>query len=315
MKMPLSISRSMPFARTWLTRAVTLTLLIAVSPTISYGQTVKEFFKVNCTSCHKLGGGRLIGPDLKNVEQRKDREWLVEFITNPKAKIDAGDPYALQLQKEAKGIIMVTVPIDRKRAGELLDLIAAESKLDTSEFAGFTAPLVPFTDSDVAHGAELFTGGARLKSGAPPCLSCHSNSGSGAAMGGNLGPDLTQVFTRLLGREALTAWLSAPPTATMQSVFKPHPLETDEIHALVALFDKTAKDAPTGGGVVLWMGVVFYGVGGTLVLLLAFGGFWSGRFRAVRRPLVESAKLKSKKNKVPNNSASKQENGKLGGAS
>ncbi len=300
MKTPYSITRHKSFAT-----AMLLTLLIASLPANGFGQTVKEFFKVNCTSCHKLGGGRLIGPDLKNVLERKDRAWLTEFIMNPKAKIDAGDEYALKLQKEANGIIMITVPIDRKRAEELLDLIEAESKLETSEFAGTTAPLIPFTDSDVAHGVELFTGATRLKSGAPPCLSCHSTNGSGAAMGGNLGPNLTQVSERLMGREALTAWLSAPPTATMQSVFKPHPLETDEIHALVALFDKTAKSAPESGGIVLWMGVIFYGLGGTLVVLMAFGGFWSGRFRAVRRPMVNSAKLKSTKNKT----------GKLGGKS
>ncbi len=276
-------------------RAIVLLLLTVGAPSNSYGQTAKEFFKLNCTSCHRLGGGRLIGPDLKNVTDRKDREWLTEFIMNPKAKIDAGDPYALQLLKEANGIIMVTVPIDKKRAEGLLDMIEAESKLELSEFGVIEAPVIPFTAADIAHGIELFSGGARLKSGAPPCLSCHSANGSGAAMGGSLGPDLTQVFVRLQGRAGLTAWLSAPPTATMQSVFKPRPLEEDELNALVALLEKTSKNAPEAGGVVLWMGVIFYGVGGTLVLLLAFGGFWSGRFRAVRRPMVDSARLKIRK--------------------
>jgi cytochrome c2 len=306
MKAPLSISHLKRVVA-----ATVLTLIFAGLPGSGEAQPVREFYKINCTSCHKLGGGRLIGPDLKGVLERKDREWLTEFIMNPKAKIDAQDEYALKLLKEANGIIMVTVPIDRTRAEELLDLIEAESKLDTSEFAGLTVPLVPFTDSDVAHGVELFTGGVRLKSGAPPCLSCHSTNGSGAALGGNLGPDLTQVFERLMGREALTAWLSAPPTATMQSVFKPHPLEDEELHALVALFDNTAKSVPDGGGIMLWMGVIFYGVGGTLVVLMAFGGFWSGRFRAVRRPLVNSAKLKN----VKKHNLQKSKSGKLGGNS
>ena len=289
MKAPLSI--------TDLKRILVLTALLAGLPALASSQPVKEFFKLNCTSCHRIGGGRLIGPDLKDVTQRKDRQWLEEWMMNPMAKINAGDPYALKILKESNGVPMVVAnPIDKKLADELLDFVEAESKLEESEFSGKTAPEIPFTDADVAHGADIFTGAVRLKNGAPPCMSCHSVTGSGAAMGGNLGPNLTKVFERLQGRAALTAWLGSPPTATMQSVFKPHPLENEEINAVVALFDHSAKNSESDGeGVLLWMGVIFYGIGGTLVVLLAFGGFWNGRFRAVRRPLVERSRLKAQK--------------------
>jgi mono/diheme cytochrome c family protein len=37
-------------------------------------QEAADFFRQNCISCHTVGGGRLTGPDFKNVTQRKERE-------------------------------------------------------------------------------------------------------------------------------------------------------------------------------------------------------------------------------------------------
>ena len=64
--------------------------------------------------------------------------------------------------------------------------------------------------------------------------------------GGRLGPDLTNVYERLKGRAALSAWLMAPGTETMQPIFKNHPLSAEEIHALVAYFESTTAE-PSGG--------------------------------------------------------------------
>src|SRR5262245_61672417 len=76
----------------------------------AFGQEAADFFQQNCTSCHTIGGGRLTGPDLKDVTKRKDEAWLKRFIQNPKAVLDSGDAYALQLQQDARGIVMPTVP-------------------------------------------------------------------------------------------------------------------------------------------------------------------------------------------------------------
>ena len=36
-----------------------------------------------CPACHKLGGGKLVGPDLKGVTARRDQEWLEKMILRP----------------------------------------------------------------------------------------------------------------------------------------------------------------------------------------------------------------------------------------
>jgi mono/diheme cytochrome c family protein len=266
----------------------TKTMCLLLLPAALAAQEAADYFRQNCVSCHTIGGGRLTGPDLKNVAGRKDRAWLVQFITSPQSMLDKGDPYALQLQQAARGVVMPTISgLDKARAEALLDLIAAESKLEKSQFAGLQISDRPFTPQDVAAGKALFRGDRRFANGAPPCLSCHTNQGLAALGGGRLGPDLTRVYERLEGRKNLGAWLFAPATPTMQPVFKQRALKPEEILPLVAYLESTAK----AGGQDSAPGLLIFlliGLGGTAVALLIFDAAWRGRFTAVRRPIVEA---------------------------
>jgi cytochrome c2 len=253
----------------------------------SMAQDSAAFFKQNCTSCHTIGGGRISGPDLKNVIERKDRAWLVKFITDPKAMLDSGDQYAAKLLKDARGATMSkVVGINEAIAGQLLDLIAAESKLPKSRFVGLQISDRPFTPRDLQSGRMIFMGETVLKAAGPPCLSCHSVAGLRNLGGGRLAPDLTRVLERLGGRKGLGTWLSAPPTATMSPVFKNHPLDSEEIFPLLAFF----QDAAQKGGVAdtsTWMfNLLLLALGSTVLALILFDLIWIKRFRAVRRPLI-----------------------------
>jgi mono/diheme cytochrome c family protein len=245
------------------------------------------FFRTNCASCHTIGGGRLTGPDLRNVLERRDRAWLSQFIPNPKATIDRGDAYAKQLLVDARGVLMPALPgLTPDRVTKLLDLVEAESKLEKSAFAGSPVDDRPFTPEDVAQGRDLFVGTARLQNGGAPCISCHSIPGTPVLGGGALGPDLAKVFERLQGRAALTAWLQAPATPTMQAVFRRAPLDPAEVRPLVALFQDASLQPGTGDPAGARFSFAAFGLGGTGLLLLLFGFLWRKRFRAVRSPLV-----------------------------
>lgn len=271
---------------------ITTLIIVSLGLTLSArGQERAEYFKINCSSCHRIGGGRLIGPDLKGVTFRKDRKWLVEFILDPMGKLNSGDPYAMKLQKEAKGAIMVLPPgMTRKLAEGMLDFIKAESELDSSQFAGAPVSNAPFTEVEISRGLMLFRGETALANSGPPCITCHTVSTPGASLGGQLGPDLTGVFERLQGRAAFTAWLGAPPTVTMQSLFKGHALEEKEVMNLVAFFESASIKTDYNMNVsIIWMSVVFFGLGGAAIGLTMFGGIWHRRFRAVRQPLIDSS--------------------------
>jgi len=273
-------------------RAILIAGLLVAVPAVAPAQVPAQYFRQNCTSCHTIGGGRLTGPDLKGVTGRKDRAWLIRFIQNPKAVIEAGDPYAAQLVQEARGVIMPALPgMNQGLAEALLDLIEAESKLDRSEFAGLQLSDRPFTPADVRRGHDLFTGEAPLASGGPPCLSCHSVGGVGALGGGKLGPDLTLVYERLQGRKGLGTWLSAPATPTMQTVFRTTPLATGELEALLAFFEDAAKRRAEADPVAP-LTFFLLGLGGAVFGLVSFDIAWQRRFRSVRRRLVEAVTLK-----------------------
>jgi len=271
--------------RGWLVAALALTALLLGGAPVA-AQEAADFFRANCMSCHSIGGGRLTGPDLKNIEQRKERGWLQKFLTNPKAMIDSGDPYAVKLQQEARGVIMPTLPgMNPARAAALLDLLAAESKLERSQFVGLQISDKPFTPEEIAAGRNLFVGVRRLTHSGPPCISCHTVRGLGGLGGGRLAPDLTRVYERMGSRRNLANWLSAPATTTMQPLFRGRAMQPEEVLAMTAFLEDEAKQGGEADTVPL-LNFFLLGLGGSVVALSSFGAIWKKRFRAVRGPLV-----------------------------
>lgn len=249
-------------------------------------QEAADFFRQNCISCHTIGGGQLAGPDLKDVEQRKDPKWLADFLIDPPAMIAKGDPYALKLQLASRGMVMPKIAgMNRARAESLLNLIHEESEKPVSQFKGVQTGDKPFTPEDIAKGRALFQGTQELVNGGPTCVSCHSVSGATGLGGGRLGPDLTKVYERLGGRKNLAAWLLAPATNTMQPVFKANPLTPEEILSLVAFFETSSKDGTQADSV----GLLYFfllALGGTVLGLVFFDTAWKHRLRSVRWALV-----------------------------
>lgn len=277
--------------RTLLPAALTILALVLFVPARGEAQQAAQFFRQNCANCHTIGGGRLTGPDLKDVGKRKDRTWLAQFVQDPKAKIDGGDPYALQLKDEARGVVMPAVPgLTPAVVNDLLDLIEAESKLEHSQFAGLTITDRPFTAVEAALGRDLFTGVRPLTNRGPACISCHTVGTMPGLGGGRLARapqfDLTRVYERLGGRKATGSWLMAPPTPTMQALFRDHNLQPDEILPLLAYVEdaaaqrREADSSPT-------LNFFLFGMGGTVVGLALLGAVWRNRLRTVRRALVK----------------------------
>jgi mono/diheme cytochrome c family protein len=269
-------------------RTVALTALLLMFAVPAWAQTAPaDDFRQNCLSCHTVGGGRLTGPDLKDVIQRKDREWLVRFVQDPKTMMESGDPYAQKLLQDARGVLMPTVAgMTPARARALLDLIEQESKLPKSQFMGTQLSDRPFTPQDVELGRDLFLGRRRLASRSPSCVSCHTVNGIGGLGGGRLGPDLTLVWERLQGRKGLGAWLSNPASPTMAPVYKGKTMQAEEILPLLAYFENTAQKGGKADSVPL-LNFLLLGLGGMIVGLVSIDLIWTNRLRGVRRELVQ----------------------------
>ena len=268
---------------------LSVAVMFAFFGSLAMAQDAEVYFQQNCMSCHTIGGGTLTGPDLKGVETRRDRAWLVKFMQDPAAMIQSGDAYAQQLAQGARGVIMPKVSgMTPDMAEALLRMIDRESKDPNSRFKGLQISERPFTPMDVAMGRDYFRGIRALENGGAACISCHGTHDLGFPGGGKLGPDLTRVYERLQGRKGLSTWLSAPATSTMQANFKTHPLKSEEILALAAYLDSVKdKTEANVGAFNASIGLMAVAITGSILAL--FDGIWRHRFRGVRKPLVYGA--------------------------
>jgi mono/diheme cytochrome c family protein len=69
----------------------------------------KKIFNANCASCHKLEG-KLIGPELGKVEDRRANDWLKSWIRDNAALRASGDGDAIAIFKEYNGSVMTAFP-------------------------------------------------------------------------------------------------------------------------------------------------------------------------------------------------------------
>jgi len=250
-------------------------------------QDPEEFFAKNCFSCHTIGGGRLTGPDLKNVSERKDAAWLEKFILNPQAVINSGDNYAASMLRNSRGVVMPQVTgLNVTLTRALLKFIKTESGLEKSFFAGSTINDRPLTAADIILGRELFLGIRRLENRGPTCLGCHTIAGEGALGGGLLGPDLTQAYGRLGGKISLAAWLSNPASVTMSPIYKTAAIAETEILPLVA-FMKSKAEGKIAASTVHDFNFMIFGFIGLVFILVIFDLVWGKRFRSIRKMLVK----------------------------
>lgn len=242
----------------------------------------EDLFARKCGSCHTVGKGVRVGPDLKDVAKRRARAWLDTFVKTPSALLDS-DPDARNLLAEFKGVRMPDLGLTDGDAKTLVDLVIRCSA-EPCNLAGKFVPATNATERDMALGREVFLGLSPLKGGGAPCVSCHTVRGAKSLIGGGrLAKDLTNVFARL-GDEGLDNALKNPAFPLMNKVFADHPIDAGEAFALRAYLYK----ANLGGEPArddAWS-VFLAGSVGAFGVLVALNAAWGRRLRGVRQPLT-----------------------------
>lgn len=103
------------------------------------GQPGEALFMKGCSTCHSIGGGDFIGPDLKDISQRRDPEWLNRFLLSPTKMRADKDPLTMELLAKFKGVRMPNLGLKQEDIGDLLSYIAARSR-DGAAKAGGSQP-------------------------------------------------------------------------------------------------------------------------------------------------------------------------------
>lgn len=86
-----------------------------------------SLFEQKCASCHSIGGGPRVGPDLQGVHERRAEEWLVRFITQPDRVIAEKDEIALGLVAQF-GVVMPNLGLSRADAKAVLTYLQAAGR-------------------------------------------------------------------------------------------------------------------------------------------------------------------------------------------
>jgi len=242
-----------------------------------------DLFVAKCASCHTVGKGARIGPDLSGALERRERAWLERIIQVPSRVLDV-DPVARELVAAANGVRMPDLGLNGEQVGLLIDLIGRCSA-EPCDLVGKFTPVTEATPEHLALGRALFTGVEPFKAGAAPCMSCHDVATLSGVPGGTLSKDLTHAYARL-GDEGLDAALSNPSFLVMNKVFADHPLEKDEVFALRAFLYETNRSESEGseGWSPLLVAII-----GCLLVMAILNAFWSRRLQGVR-PTVRARK-------------------------
>lgn len=208
----------------------------SASPAAQSAEEGGQIFQAKCAGCHTIGGGRLVGPDLKDVTRQRDQDWLKRFILNPDELFSAGDPVATQLLQDYS----VRMPNTGLTEKEVLSVLAY---LENPGAAGAAPAALVSGPGDPMKGESLFIGRQRFTNGGTSCIACHTVGGAGELGGGALGPDLTHVVQRM-GEPGLTAALKTIAFPTMVGPYQNRPLTDAELADLLAFFRNADRAQP-----------------------------------------------------------------------
>ncbi len=115
--------------------------------TLSAQDDPATLFQV-CAACHTIGGGRLVGPDLAGVTDRREEAWLIKFIQNSQAMVLSGDPTAVKVFEEYNKIPMPPNALTDDQVRILLQYIKDKS-----------APAAVATEETAPSATEALPGG------------------------------------------------------------------------------------------------------------------------------------------------------------
>lgn len=261
----------------------------AAPPGQGDGQAI---FQQKCASCHTIGGGKTVGPDLKGISAARERAWLVSFITAPDKVIAQKDPIAVKLLQEY-GMPMPAMGLSEAEVSSVIEYLStqgggAPASGPAPAAAGSPAtqnPLPAAIAGDLTEGTALFSGARSFQNGGAPCMSCHSAAGAGILGGGALGPELTGAYQKLGGDSGISPVLASLPFPTMKPIYDSRPLTPQEQADLKAFLLASSALQPVE---TTWLmtGLVLAG----LVVLLGIAQLvWRKRVTSIRKALVDRA--------------------------
>jgi Cytochrome c2 len=278
-------------------------LLLSVSTDCFSQKSGDALFNSFCNACHTIGKGRLVGPDLANVHNRRSPEWLARFIHSSQSVIREGDPDAIAIFKEYNQTVMPDAPYTTDEIKFILTYIAEKSPGGTNEVAAQNPspaeeptrsfrPVEGASESEIRVGQMLFSGKTRLSGGGPSCMSCHHIKNDGLIGGGLLAKDLTAAFSRM-NESGIKAIVSNPPFPAMKEAYAGAPITDEEAYALTAFLKQADEQQYNQHPRNYQHYMLGAGALGLVILMTAYSIIWRNRKKQVVNHKIFNRQVKS----------------------
>jgi mono/diheme cytochrome c family protein len=209
--------------------------------TIGRADEGEQLFKTTCAACHTIGKGRLVGPDLSGINQKRSKEWLVPFIKSSTTVIKSGDTDAVAIFKEYNSIMMPDNAYSEAQIVSILNYISSDRSSGGQEQTVVTDILSGTTLENVRVGLLLFSGKQSFTNEGPACVGCHKVKDERIFSSGTLAKDLTESYD-ILGSAGMAAVIKSSPFPVMTAAFMNHDLTEEEVINVTAYLKNVSEE-------------------------------------------------------------------------
>jgi nitrite reductase (NO-forming)/hydroxylamine reductase len=188
----------------------------------------RRIFDQTCFACHSIGEGVRVGPDLKDLGQRRERDWLVRWMQDP-IQMALTDPVGQELYAAYNNIPMAPPGLNDLQISNVLDYIDAASAGLAATMASDAGP-VDLNESQFARAGQIFF---------DRCAGCHGTLRAGAT-----GPNIQPERTTQIGTTALKAILTHGTPGGMPAWGTNNILDDEEIDLMARFVQLPPPDPP-----------------------------------------------------------------------
>jgi protein SCO1/2 len=95
----------------------------AAAPQVTGRSAGEYLFRTRCTSCHTIGKGDRLGPDLQGVPERRSTAWLVRWLKEPDKMIEEKDPAVVDMLSRYRGLPMPNLGLTDADASAMIEYL------------------------------------------------------------------------------------------------------------------------------------------------------------------------------------------------
>lgn len=200
-----------------------------------------EIFEKNCSICHSISTGKLIGPGLAGITQRRDKAWIVKFVRSSKTMIELGDKLAIQVFNENNKISMPEhMFLSEADVNGLIDYIANYKVPEKKALTVDASKKDRFTREEIQRGKRMFYGLIPFEKGTLNCVSCHNTVRTDSLNWNPSAVDLAQAWLEKDGTN-LYDIMASPTSQKMTTAHGAVKLNDQEVYLISAFLSEVGK--------------------------------------------------------------------------